>query len=88
MDELNVIYAAIAASGFSEETLQIIDNLTNDILYGGKILLDLLYQSMQDSAKEARLSLGRPSSWATREEALRQVAMLKSAKEAAQPIGR
>lgn len=53
-----------------------------------KILLDLLYQSMPDSAREARLSLGRPSSRATREEALQQVAMLKAAKEAAQPIGR
>ena len=41
---------------------------------------------MQDSAREARLSLGRPSSSATREEALRQVAMLKAAKEAAQPM--
>ena len=48
-----------------------------------KILMDLLYQSMQDSAREARLSLGRPSSSATREEALQQVAMLKAAKEAA-----
>ena len=46
-----------------------------------KILMDLLYQSMQDSAREARLSLGRPSSRATREEALQQVAMLKAAKE-------
>ena len=46
-------------------------------------LMDLLYQSMQDSAREARLSLGRPSSWATREEALQQVAMLKAAEEAA-----
>ena len=53
-----------------------------------KILMDLLYQSMQDSAREARLSLGRPSSHATREEALQQVAMLKAAKEAALPIGR
>ena len=51
-----------------------------------KILMDLLYQSMQDSAREARLSLGRPSSSATREEALQQVAMLKAAKEAAQPM--
>jgi hypothetical protein len=31
MDELNAIYAAIAADGFSVETLQMIDNLTNDI---------------------------------------------------------
>ena len=53
-----------------------------------KILMDLFYQSMQDSAREARLSLGRPSSQATREEALQQVAMLKAAKDAAQPIGR
>lgn len=36
MDELNVIYATIAASGFSAETLQKIDNLTNDIRYGRK----------------------------------------------------
>lgn len=50
--------------------------------------MDLLYQSMQDSAGEARFLLGRPSSRATREEALQQVAMLKAAKEAAQPIGR
>ena len=46
-------------------------------------LLELLYQSMQESAREARLSLGRPSQHATREEALRQVEMLKAAKEAA-----
>ena len=36
MDELNTIYAAIAADGFSAETLQMIDNLTNDIRYGRK----------------------------------------------------
>ena len=51
-----------------------------------KIFLDLIYQSMQDSAREARLSLGRPSSSATREEALRQVAMLKAAKEIASRV--
>ena len=72
MDEINDIHAAIATDGFSERTLQMINNL-----------LDLLYQSMQDSAREARLSLGRPSSWATREEALQQVAMLKAAKDSA-----
>ena len=48
-----------------------------------KTFLDLLYQSMQDSAREARLSLGRPSSHATLEEALEQVAMLKAAKDSA-----
>ncbi len=36
MDELNAIYAAIAAGGFTTETLQMIDNLTNDIRYGRK----------------------------------------------------
>ena len=36
---------------------------------------------MRDSAKEIRLSLGRPSSHATLEEALQQVEMLKSAKD-------
>lgn len=36
MDELDVIYTAIAASGFSEETLHKIDDLTNNILYGRK----------------------------------------------------
>ena len=36
MDELNAIYEAIAAEGFSAGTLQLIDNLTNDIRYGRK----------------------------------------------------
>ena len=49
-----------------------------------KRFLDLIYQSMQDSAREIRLSLGRPSSHATRQQALEQVAMLKAAKEAQQ----
>ena len=51
---------------------------------GEKEFIDAIYKSMQDSAREVRLSLGRPSSLATREEALRQVAMLKAAKEAQQ----
>ena len=34
MDELNTIYAAIAADGFSPETLQLINNLTTDIQNG------------------------------------------------------
>jgi len=47
---------------------------------GQKIFLDSIYQSMQDSARQVRLSLGRPSSHATRQQALQQVAMLKAAK--------
>ena len=50
---------------------------------GQKIFIDSIYRSMQDSARRVRLSLGRPSSHATLEEALQQVAMLKAAKEAA-----
>ena len=49
-----------------------------------QIFLDLINQSMQASVRQVRLSLGRPSSQATREEALQQVAMLKAAKEARQ----
>ena len=52
-----------------------------------KIFLDSIYQSMQDSAREVRLSLGRPSSHATRQQALQQVAMLKAAKDA-QKLGK
>ena len=51
---------------------------------GQKIFLDSIYQSMLDSAREVRLSLGRPSSHATRQQALQQVEMLKAAKEAQQ----
>ena len=34
MDVLNDIYAAIAAEGFTDRTLQLIDNYANDIRYG------------------------------------------------------
>ena len=39
-----------------------------------QIFLDLINKSMQASVRQVRLSLGRPSSQATREEALQQVA--------------
>ena len=35
---------------------------------GQKIFLDSIYQSMQDSARQVSLSLGRPSSRATRQQ--------------------
>ena len=44
--------------------------------------LDRLFQSMLDSARQVRLLLGRPSSQATREQALQQVEMLNAAKMA------
>ena len=50
---------------------------------GQKIFIDSIYRSMQDSARQVRLSLGRPSSHATRQQALQQVAMLKAAKDSA-----
>lgn len=50
--------------------------------------IDLIYKSMQDSALEARLSLGRISCAVTREQALNQVAFLLKAKQAAQVIGK
>ena len=43
--------------------------------------LDLINKSILDSARQVRLSLGRPSSQATLQEALQQVAMLQAAKE-------
>ena len=55
---------------------------------GQQAFLDSIYQSMQESARQVRSSLGRPSSQATREQALRQVQMLQAAKEAAQATGK
>lgn len=55
---------------------------------GRKIFLDSIYRSMQDSARQVRLLLGRPSSRATRQQALQQVAMLEAAKEAVQQTGK
>ncbi len=42
--------------------------------------LDLINKSIQDSVRQVRLLLGRPSSQATLQEALQQVAMLEAAK--------
>ena len=53
-----------------------------------QILIDSINKSMQDSALEARLSLGRISCAVTREQALNQVAFLLKAKQAAQVIGK
>lgn len=52
-----------------------------------QIFLDSIYRSMQESALQIRCSLGRTPSYVTREEALKQVAMLQQAKEA-QLIGK
>lgn len=46
-----------------------------------KSLVRRIYQSMQESAREIRFSLRRPTSHATREEALQQVEMLQNVKK-------
>ena len=53
-----------------------------------QILIDSIYQSMQDSARQVRRSLGRTSYATTREQALSQVAMLEQAKQEAQQTGK
>ena len=53
-----------------------------------KTFIASLYQSMQDSALQVRRSLGRPSSRATRQEALQQVEMLQAARDASLQIGK
>ena len=80
MDRLQHIYDVIAKDGFSDEALQEIDKYIKEIQNGREDFLDSIYQSMEDSAREVRLSLGRPSSHATRQQALQQVAMLMAAK--------
>ena len=81
------IYEATAKDGFIGPTLHAIDELVNQIKMDPQTFLDLIYESIQESARQARLSSGRPSSQATLQEALQQVAMLEAAKEA-QAIGR
>lgn len=51
-------------------------------------LIDLIYHSMEESARQVRRSLGRTSYATTREQALNQVEMLQQAKQAAQQTGK
>lgn len=51
-----------------------------------KTFLSLISQSMQESARLVRSSLGRPSYVIKREKALAQVAMLQMAKQKHQAI--
>lgn len=53
-----------------------------------KVFLDKLNWSIQESARQARCSTGRPASRVTLEEALKQVVMLQAAIETAQAIDR
>ena len=85
MDVLNEIYAAIAAECFTDRTLQMIDNYVNDIRYGRKDFNGFTLPEHAGLCKGGSPLIGAS---ATLEEALQQVAMLKAAKEAAQPIGK
>lgn len=66
--------------------LEIIDKNINEILDGRKTFLSLISQSMQESARLVRSSLGRSSYVIKREKALAQVAMLQMAKQKHQAI--
>ena len=52
-----------------------------------KTFLDSLSKSMQDSARQVRYLLGRPSSQATRQQALQQVEILMAAKKMSEAKG-
>ena len=71
------IYEAIENGGFTASTLQSIDEFEK---MDQQTFLDLINKSILDSARQARLLLGRPSSRATLQEALQQVAMLEAAR--------
>ena len=84
MDVLNDIYAAIAAEGFTARTLQMIDNYAKDIQNGREDFSRFNLSEHAGLCKGGTPLMGRPSSHATRQQALQQVAMLKAAKEAQQ----
>ena len=60
---------------------QAILKVSTTILMEEQAFIDLIHQSMKNSARQLQSSLGRPSSHATREEALKQVEMLNAAKK-------
>ena len=60
---------------------QAILKVPTTILKEEQAFIDLIHQSMKNSARQLQSSLGRPSSHATREEALKQVEMLNAAKK-------
>ena len=76
--KIEQIYKVIAKKGFNALTLQLIDNYIKEIQHGTE---DFPRFNLSEHAG------GRPSSQATRQQALKQVAMLKAAKEA-QQIGK
>ena len=84
MDRLNGIFEAIQAEGFIESTLLLIDKYVNDIKNGTEDFPRFNLPEHAGFSKGGTPLIGRPSSHATRQQALQQVAMLKAAKEAQQ----
>ena len=84
MNVLNDIYAAIAAEGFTAETLQIIDNYAKDIQNGREDFFRFNLSEHAGLCKGGSPLIGASIVAATRQQALEQVAMLKAAKEALQ----
>ena len=87
-ESLKDIFDNIRNHGFSEHTLHLIDNYTNEILMEEQILINSINKSMQASALQIRRSLGRMPYAVTREQALNQVAFLLQAKQTAQVTGK
>ena len=79
-----IIYASIDNEGFSEQTLQLIDNYIKIYLMESQTLFNSINRSMRVSAALVRFSSGRASYATTREKALKQVRMLEQAKQAHQ----
>ena len=88
MDELDVIYAAIAASGFSEDTLQQIDDLTNDILYGRKDFNGFTLSEHAGLCKGGAPLIGASIVVSYARRSLTTGSNVEGSKEAAQPIGK
>ena len=76
------VNASIRDNGFSEYTLQLIDNQIMIFSMEKQTLINSINRSMQVSAARVRCSLGRTSYATTREQALKQVNMLQQAKQA------
>ena len=84
LTNIESINTSISNNGFSEYTIQLIDNYISKILNGKTNLTQFNQPSMQASALQVRCSSGRTSYATTREQALKQVQMLQQAKQAQQ----
>ena len=86
MSSIQDIYELIAAEGFSERTLHLIDKQVNDIQNGTRDFPRYNLSEHAGLCKAGPVLIGASiiAGYATR--SLQQVAMLKAAKEAQQPL--